>query len=84
MSKFKIGDRVVLINAIPIGEDDVIPVGSTATVLENDDTSFITFDNTDYNDSFFLDEPANCTYEGNLEFEEIYNTPLYKVMSEID
>lgn len=74
-TKFKVGDRVVVTNIKYSQDEEEYQkyVGKLATVLEIDSIPKIKFDYNNKIDLFYQEE---------LEFEEIYNTPLYRALSE--
>lgn len=75
MHKFKIGDRVVF-----IGDNNYIVYRKPATVFGYgySDTVKVRHDGYDYGDG----ENYHCNYTQDFyEFEEVYNSPLYKALS---
>lgn len=75
ISKFRYGDRVVLLyNERSNGYDQELYVGLHGTVddEEQDDCPWVLFDN----------EVREVISEKDLVFEDAYNTPLFKVLKE--
>lgn len=69
--KFKIGDRVVYAYPHNGNEDELIPLGSRGTIVEEDDCPFVKWDETHIN---------HCFIQTELEYEYLYNSPLMKAL----
>lgn len=81
--KFKIGDKVVLID-----DNYIVIKGAVGIVKENDDCPFVEFEPEWFKlgeVGVYYQQHLNlqvCVDEDNLVLEEIYDSPLYKALSE--
>lgn len=81
--KFKIGDRVVIVGSWKRSDQDLATVvedtlnwtDSHTPILIKADVPFASFSQPDG-----VREYSACTDEDSLEFEHIYNSPLYKAL----
>lgn len=69
--KFKTGDRVIVVRDSDNSKS--VHIGKLATVLEEDNVPYIRVDGSLRHTPF---------YESDLEFPEVYNSPLYKALNE--
>ncbi len=74
MSKFKVGDEVVLVEFEGIAEDFSLQIGDVGVVIQENDNS------RDYQSKVkFLNAITVCK-DKELELLSVYNSPLYKAL----
>jgi len=75
MSKFKKGDRVVLIELCDNTQEwDKVSLGSVGVVIKVDDSPKYR------NEVVFENENQDALCDHKLEFESVYNSPLYQAL----
>ena len=73
--KFKVGDQVIVVNGPGLLPSQIDQVGKTLTILSIDEYGPDLYE-------IYLDD-YNAYYDADeLEFPEVYNSPLYKAMKE--